>query len=183
MDPAHHRAVITIDRVHTPDLSARVLPALHALWADAYREDMRRYAEDIGPGVHVLAWHGRALVSHAMWVERTLYPAGLEPLTCAYVELVATRTAERGKGFATAVMQRVATEIQSFALGALSPAVPPFYARLGWEMWRGPLSVRTADGVQPTPGEFVMMLRTGATPSGLDLDSAIAVDWRRGEVW
>lgn len=198
--------MITIERVSTGDLRPRVLGALVDLWAEAYREDLSRYFEDIGHGVHFIGRRGTDVVSHAMWVERKLYPQGLPPLRSAYVELVATRVAEQGKRFATAVMERVADEMRPFDIGALSPAVPRFYERLGWEMWRGPLFVRGGD-VPPapnsiatpdavltiktpdavltteTPDEFVMVLRTPNTPAELDLSAPLAVDWRRGEVW
>lgn len=189
--------VITIERVSTADLRPRVLGALVDLWAEAYREDLGRYFEDIGHGVHFIGRRGTDIVSHAMWVERKLYPRGLPPLRSAYVELVATRVAERGKRYATAVMERLADEIRAFDLGALSPAVPRFYERLGWEMWRGPLFVRGGDmppvpdadaasgavRERETPDEFVMVLRTPKTPGDLDLNAPLAVDWRRGEVW
>lgn len=197
--------VITIERVSTADLRPRVLGALVDLWAEAYREDLSRYFEDIGHGVHFIGRRGTDVVSHAMWVERRLYPQGLPPLRSAYVELVATRVAEQGKRFATAVMERVADEMRPFDIGALSPAVPRFYERLGWEMWRGPLFVRGGDRsaapegdtaaawsldatpaavpITETPDEFVMVLRTPNTPAELDLSAPLAVDWRRGEVW
>ena len=176
--------VITIERVSTADLRPRVLGALVDLWAEAYREDLSRYFEDIGHGVHFIGRRGTDVVSHAMWVERKLYPQGLAPLRSAYVELVATRVAEQGKRFATAVMERLADELRPFDIGALSPAVPRFYERLGWEMWRGPLFVRGGDVLtRNTPDEFVMVLRTPNTPAELDLHAPLAVDWRRGEVW
>ncbi len=194
--------VITIERVSTADLRPRVLGALVDLWAEAYREDLSRYFEDIGHGVHFIGRRGTDVVSHAMWVERRLYPQGLPPLRSAYVELVATRVAEQGKRFATAVMERLADEMRPFDIGALSPAVPRFYERLGWEMWRGPLFVRGTGDISPalersptsvpvpapvtvteTPDEFVMVLRTPSTPADLDLKAPLAVDWRRGEVW
>lgn len=189
---------ITIERVATSDLRPRVLGALNDLWTEAYREDLSRYFEDIGHGVHLIGRRGTEVVSHAMWVERKLYPQGLPPLRSAYVELVATRVADQGKRFATAVMERLADEMRPFDIGALSPAVPRFYERLGWEMWRGPLFVRGAGDISPasernsppdaaqareTPDEFVMVLRTPNTPAALDLNAPLAVDWRRGEVW
>jgi aminoglycoside 2'-N-acetyltransferase I len=95
---------------------------------------------------------------------------------------MATEEAYRGRGLATAVMRRVAAEIRAFELGGLSPGQPGLYARLGWELWRGPLFIRTADGLLPTPGERVMVLRLPNTPL-LDLDAPLSAEWREGELW
>jgi aminoglycoside 2'-N-acetyltransferase I len=56
------------------------------------------------------------------------------------------------------------------------------YARLGWELWRGPLFVRTDAGLMPTPDEEVMILRLPRT-TPLDLDSPLSAEWREGELW
>jgi aminoglycoside 2'-N-acetyltransferase I len=98
------------------------------------------------------------------------------------VEAVATADAYRGRGYATAVMQRLGQEIIDFELGGLSPAEQGLYLRLGWELWRGPLFIRTAAELVPTPDEVVMVLRLPNTPS-LDLDAALSAEWREGELW
>ena len=173
---------LTIKRAEAGSLSRHILADLRSLCHEAYGEDVAGCFGDIGPGVHLLGWQGSALVSHVMWVRRTLYPARLAPLESAYVELVATRVAEQRRGFATELMRRLAHEIRSYALGALSPSDPAFYGRLGWEMWRGALFVRTARGAEATPNESVMVLRLPASPA-LDLTAPLSVDWRPGEVW
>jgi hypothetical protein len=43
--------------------------------------------------------------------------------------------------------------------------------------------IRTVDGLQPTPGESVMILRLPRTPGDLDRDAALNAEWRRGELW
>jgi aminoglycoside 2'-N-acetyltransferase I len=103
-------------------------------------------------------------------------------LRTAYVEAVATEPAFQRRGFATAVMQRVAHAIGDFDLGGLSPSEVGFYERLGWELWRGPLSIRSAAGLIPTPNERVMILRLPRTPP-LDLHSPLSAEWREGELW
>ncbi|HSH34411.1 MAG TPA: GNAT family N-acetyltransferase, partial [Actinomycetota bacterium] len=91
----------------------------------------------------------------------------------------------QGAGHATRVMRAVGTFLEGHELGALDTGIPAFYERLGWEGWRGPTAVRTERGVIRTPEEdgLVMVLRTPATPEGLDLDAAISCDWRPGDVW
>jgi hypothetical protein len=56
------------------------------------------------------------------------------------------------------------------------------YARLGWEFWRGPLFIRRAGRLIPTPDEEVMILRLPKTPP-LDLEAPLSVEWREGELW
>jgi aminoglycoside 2'-N-acetyltransferase I len=66
---------------------------------------------------------------------------------------------------------------------ALAPSDPAFYERLGWESWRGPLYVRKGGELVPTPGERAMVYRLPRTPRGLDLDRAVSIEWRPGEIW
>jgi aminoglycoside 2'-N-acetyltransferase I len=68
-------------------------------------------------------------------------------------------------------------------LGGLSPSDAKFYARLGWESWRGPTAIRTpAGGLLDTTGEDVMILRLPGTPA-LHLDARLTAEWRPGELW
>jgi Predicted acetyltransferase involved in intracellular survival and related acetyltransferases len=123
------------------------------------------------------------LVSHALWVTRYLQAGHGPLLRTAYVEAVATDPDYQRRGFATAVMQRLAAEVKDFELAALSPSDPAFYARLGWQLWRGPLFIRTEDGLLASPDEEqVMILRLPRTPL-LDLDMPLSAEWRQGELW
>lgn len=131
---------------------------------------------------HVLAYAGGALVSHALWITRQLqYDDGVM-LRTAYVEGVATDPAHQGRGYATAVMWALQAAILDFDLAALSPFDVGWYARLGWEPWCGPLSIRTAGDLLPTPDEAVMILRLPRTPA-LDLAKALSAEWCEGELW
>jgi len=76
----------------------------------------------------------------------------------------------------------LAGAITAYDIGALSPSDPAFYARLGWELWRGPLAVATDAGITPTPDEEVMILRLPKTPP-LDLHGTLVAPWRPGDVW
>ena len=67
-------------------------------------------------------------------------------------------------------------------LFASSPSFAVTYARLGWEFWRGPLFIRRADRLIPTPDEDVMILRLPKTPP-LDLEAPLSAEWREGELW
>ena len=78
-------------------------------------------------------------------------------------------------------MLRLAAEVDDFDLAALWPDHPEFYARMGWESWRGPLFIRTDSGQIAPPEDRVMVLRLLKTPS-LDLDAPLSAEWRKGEL-
>jgi aminoglycoside 2'-N-acetyltransferase I len=168
--------------VTTEALSAEDLDEVCALCSEAYGEDFAPLLERVGPGVHLLGRRKGNLVSHVMWVTRMLEPASLAPLRTAYIEAVATAPAFQKRGYATDLMRRLEREIQEFDLAALSPSDEPFYQRLGWETWRGPLFIRRGRVLELTPGENVMILRLPGTPA-LDLDEPLSAEWRRGELW
>ena len=165
-------------------LPAAWYDAVVALCTRAYEEPFAEYLAPLPDGVHALAFDGDAVVSHAMWVDRTLTSEG-RALHTAYVEAVATEPAHERRGHATAVLRALADAIVAsgaYELAVLSPSDRAFYARLGWEPWRGPLLVATDAGVEPTPDEEVMILRLPRTPP-LDLDAPLVAPWRTGEVW
>jgi len=103
-------------------------------------------------------------------------------LQTAFVEAVATEKKYRDKGFASAVMKKLAEEISQFDLGALCTGSPELYARLGWKIWKGPLFIRTQLGLIPTPNELVLILLLPNTPP-LDLEAPLSAEWREGELW
>jgi aminoglycoside 2'-N-acetyltransferase I len=152
------------------------------LCSEAFDEDFGDMFRLLPGATHILARVEGELASHACWVTRWLQPGRLRPLRTAYVEAVATNPSQQGKGLGSFVMKRITEEIDEYELGALSPARVPFYKRLGWEMWRGPTAIRTQEGLLPTPGEEVMVLRTPRTPA-LDTSTLITAEWREGELW
>ena len=89
----------------------------------------------------------------------------------------------RGRGFASAVMRRLAAEIADhFELAALGTRRFTFYTQLGWERWLGPTAVRTETGIDPCPSEFVMILRLPRTPV-LETTWPLSCEWRPGDIW
>jgi len=153
------------------------------LCAEAYGENLTQYLADAGPGFHLLGRVRGILVSHAMVVSRTLQLGDGQHLRTAYVELVATHSRERRRGYASEILRELAGRIDDFDIGALAPSDEAFYARLGWETWRGALLVRTETGLVPTPDEQLMVLRLPRTPPALRLDQSVSIEWRPGEVW
>jgi len=174
---------LAVEVTESAAMSMSALLEIADLCTEAYREDFTGVFGLLGPGVHVIARADGRIVSHAMWVFRELQTGTGPPLRTAYVEAVATRPAWQGRGLATEVLRRLTLAIDGYDLGALSPSDERFYARIGWEPWRGPLFIRTATGLDATPGESVMIHRTPRTPPDLNLDAPLSAEWRPGELW
>jgi aminoglycoside 2'-N-acetyltransferase I len=175
---------VEIGIARSAELGAGVRNEILTLCRAAYREDLGSYLENIGPGVHLLGRVENTLVSHAMFVERWLQLHDGRLLRTAYVELVATAPEAQRRGYASTLMRRLADEIHGFDIGGLSPTDEQFYARLGWETWRGELLIRTGtDVVASDDDEALMVLRLPRTPPDLSLDKPISIEWRPGEIW
>jgi aminoglycoside 2'-N-acetyltransferase I len=163
--------------------------ALRELFDEAWSDDPegftdRDWSHAVG-GVHVMAEaaDGR-LVAHASVVQRELHTAG-HRLRTGYVEAVATRPSRQREGLGSLVIGEVGELIdRTFRLGALATGVRGFYERLGWVVYEGPTSVRTAAGLVRTAEEDgnVFVRLTPASPE-LDLSAPISCDWRPGDVW
>lgn len=172
---------LRIEIVPGASLSQAQYESIVALCTRAYEEEFEEILAGFVEPTHVLGYLGGELVSHALWIPRTLLYNGAA-LRSAYVEAVATEPRYQGRGYASAVLRALAGAITAYDIGALSPSDPAFYARLGWELWRGPLAVATAEGIVPTPDEQVMILRLPKTPP-LNLHGTLVAPWRPGEVW
>jgi len=175
--------------VQTEEIEPDTFVWLTSLCEAAFEEPFAPVWERVGPGIHVFVEGvGRAL-AHAMLIDRRLYIGheGDLALDVGYVEVVATQPDLHGQGHGTRVMREINRIIgDEYVLGALATGSNGFYARLGWETWRGPTHVHMADGQRIRSADqdgSVMVLRTPRTPAGLDLSGPIAVDWRSEEPW
>jgi GNAT superfamily N-acetyltransferase len=181
--PATGRA-LQLEVVPAAALDGATRAEILAVCSDAYEEEFSAYLELLAGAVHVLGRHDGALVAHAAWVERPLYAGNLvAPLRAAYVEAVAVPTALQGRGHGTQVLAALPPLLEDYDIAALSPSEAGFYARLGWETWRGALWYRDGDAEVPTPEEEIMILRLPKTPTTLDLSARLGIDWRPLEVW
>ena len=132
---------------------------------------------------HLVGCYRNTLVCHALWVTRHLQAGPNPSMRTAYVEAVATDAEYRKRGFASAIMKHLIGEIQDYDLAALSPSSVAFYERLGWELWHGPLFIRTDDDLIPSvDDEEVMIFRLPKTPA-LDVHAPLSAEWREGELW
>ena len=111
-----------------------------------------------------------------------LQPEGLPLLRTAYVDALATLPAYQGQGIGSTLMRHLATVIADFELACLETERVSFYARLGWEVWRGPLAGRRATELLPTPEQKgIMILRLARTPP-LDVERLLVVEYD-GRIW
>jgi len=157
--------------------------AVIALCSEVFELDYAYYMNLCPDRVHVLGYVDGQLVAHALWLDRPLRIGDGPWLSSAYVEGVATHAAYRQRGYGAAVMRRLQAEIGGYDLGALSPAVPEWYAKLGWEHWQGPLWIEQDGALEATPDdEMVLIYRTSRTPS-LDLTASLTAPWRPFELW
>jgi aminoglycoside 2'-N-acetyltransferase I len=178
----------SVRQVATAELSEAEIAVVRAILRDAFAGDgegftNKDWVHALG-GTHFLLDRDGTIVTHASVVERELHAGGL-PIRSGYVEAVATRPDAQGRGHGSRVIEAVNEHIRAtYALGALSAAVPEFYVRLGWKPWLGPTAVRTAAGEVRTPEDDgdIMVLATPSSPT-LDRHAVLSCPWRPGDVW
>ena len=182
-------APVSIRSLPTDGLSPNEIEVIRAVLDAAFWDDEdERFTEEdwqhsIG-GLHVVLELDGRIVSHASVVERELQVAG-RPLRTGYVEAVATAPGFQGRGYGTRVLEVIGEAIDAgYELGALGTGEIGFYDRLGWRVWQGPTSVRTAVGERRTPDEDggIMVLQPPWTPA-IEPTAPISCDWRPGDVW
>ncbi|HEX6291809.1 MAG TPA: GNAT family N-acetyltransferase [Herpetosiphonaceae bacterium] len=175
---------LSVEVVATRQIGAAQRTAIIELCGAAFAQDFAPLF-DLVPltSSHLLVLLDDLMIGHATWMTRWLEPQGQALLRTAYVDAVAIAPAYQGQGVGSLVMQQLAARIQDYDIAALSTSRVSFYRRLGWEVWQGPLYVRTSRGIQHTPEEIVMILRLPRTPADLDLTRPLSVDWRSGSVW
>ena len=171
--------------LRTRELDEAARAAVVRLCIDAHQEeDFRNLFSYLSPdGLHVLAELGDELVGHAVVTTRWLQPLELPLLRTAYVDAVATSPAQQRQGIGSAVMTHLALAVGDYDVACLETERVSFYARLGWEEWRGPLAGRTDEGLIPTPDQQgVMVLRLPRTPE-LDLDTLLTIEVHPARIW
>jgi aminoglycoside 2'-N-acetyltransferase I len=175
--------ILTIRVKKYQDFSESEYSEMLVLCSQTFKRDYSPFLKSFQDTTHILGRHHGQLVTHALWVTRWLQVGTSPPMRTAYVEAVATELSFRNKGFASEIMKSVTREIRDFDIGALSTGSPGFYARFGWQLWRGTLFIRTDKGLIPTPNEHgVMVINLHGTPP-LDFDASLSAEWRKGELW
>ena len=177
---------ITVISTRTEDLNSVTRASIIHLCIAAHQEEdfKNLFAYVPSGGWHFLAYRDEQLVSHALVTTRWLQPEGQPVLKTAYVDAVATLPAYQGHGYGSALLRRLASEIEhEYVIACLETERAAFYEQLGWEVWRGPLAGRSEQGVIPTPEQIgIMILRLSQTPA-LNLDSALTIECQPGRIW
>lgn len=178
--------MLEVDLLSSRHLPLPVVLALPGLLRRAFAGDFSAddLAHALGGEHAVLREHGR-MIAHGALVPRRIV-IGERPYRAGYVEAVAVRPDRQGRGLGRAVMERLAARIRdAYEIGVLSTGAPGFYARLGWERWRGPSFVVAATGERrrtPDEDDGLMVLRAGPG-AALDLTLAISCAERAGDCW
>lgn len=179
-------ASIFVSSTRTEDLDSSMRNQIIELCVAAHQEEDFRNLFSYVPsgGWHFLAYCGDELTSHALVTTRWLQPDGHPLLKTAYIDAVSTLPAYQDQGYGSAVMRRLAGEIDDeYMIACLETDRESFYARLGWESWRGPLAGRGEQGLVHTPDQRgIMILRLSQTP-WLDLDSMLTIECQAGRIW
>ncbi len=136
-----------IEYCTTQELTPSDLRAFLSVGDAAYEEDVTPFRRDCGPGLHALGRVRGALVTHALIVARELQVAGSAPLRTAYIELVATDPSPQRKGYASALLREMVSQMTEYDIAALSPSEESFYARLGTVARLSPGADRDRAGV------------------------------------
>ena len=175
---------IMVTSARTEELNAETRASIIHVCRTAHQEDDFTHLFSYIPsgGIHVLAYREQEVVSHAVATTRWLQPEGLPLLRTAYIDAVATLPAYQGQGIGSTLMRHLATVISDFEMACLETEHMSFFARLGWEVWRGPLAGRRATELLPTPDQKgVMILRLARTPP-LDIDRLLVIEYD-GRIW
>lgn len=157
---------------------------VRAAFGDSFRTHDWLHGAD---GVHVLLTEAGQVLAHASVVTRTLRHDG-ETFTTGYVESVAVRNDQQGRGLGRVVMDHaeaiIRAEHQLGALNAVDTAAP-FYAARGWRPWAGHTQADTPHGVVDTydPDDRIFVLPVASSIDRFSESSPLICDWRGGDLW
>jgi aminoglycoside 2'-N-acetyltransferase I len=170
---------------HTGHLDPATLRSARRLVDEAFGGDFTDadWEHALG-GLHALVLDAGRLVGHGAVVQRRLLHGG-RTLRVGYVEAVAVLPDSRRRGHASAVMAGLESVIRAaYDAGALSATEDgaALYLSRGWQLWRGPTSALTPDGVRRTAEDDGSVLVLPAAVA-LDLDGELTCDWRDGDLW
>jgi aminoglycoside 2'-N-acetyltransferase I len=176
--------VIELRTVHTADLDTAARSAIRVLMDDAFGGVSDDTFENVLGGVHALLGEDGELIGHASVVQRRLLHGG-RALRTGYIEGVAVRQDRRRRGHGAAMMSVLERVVRSaYQLGALGASVDGgrLYASRGWQLWRGPSSALTPEGIRRTADSdgWIYVLPVSVP---VDVSGELVCDWRPGSVW
>jgi aminoglycoside 2'-N-acetyltransferase I len=169
---------------HTADLDAGTRSAIRVLMDGAFGAVSDDTFENVLGGMHALLVEDGELVGHASVVQRRMLHAG-RALRTGYIEGVAVREDRRRQGHGAAMMSVLERVVRSgYHLGALGASEDGsrLYTSRGWQLWRGPTSALTPDGIRRTADQDgAIYVLPVSVP--VDLTGELVCDWRPGSLW
>jgi aminoglycoside 2'-N-acetyltransferase I len=176
--------VTELRTLHTADLHAGMRSAIRALMDAAFGGVCDHTYENVLGGIHALVIEDGELIGHASVVQRRMLHGG-QALRTGYIEGVAVRADRRRRGHGDAMMAVLERIIGSgYQLGALGASADGsrLYTSHGWQLWRGPISAMTPDGIRPTPDkDGAIYVLPVSVP--VDVTGELTCDWRPASLW
>jgi len=176
--------MIELRTAHTADLDASTKSAVRSLLDVAFDGISDDTFDNVLGGVHAMVVEDGELVGHGSVVQRRLLHGG-RALRTGYVEGVAVREDRRRQGHGAAMMSALERVIRAaYQLGALGASIEGsrLYVSRGWQLWRGPSSAFTPDGIRRTADkDGIIYVLPVAVP--VDVAGALVWDWRQGALW
>lgn len=169
---------------HTADLGTAEKAAIRGLMDAVFDGVSDDTFDNALGGVHALILSGGELIGHGSVVQRRMLHAG-RTMRTGYIEGVAVRADRRRQGHGARLMAPLERIVRSaYDLGALgaSPDGALLYASRGWQLWRGPSSAMTPDGIRPTPGSdgHIYVLPVSVP---VDVSGELTCDFRSASLW
>lgn len=169
---------------HTADLDPSTRSAVRHLMDTVFDGVSDDTFENTLGGMHALLFDDNELIGHASVLQRRLLHNG-RALRTGYVEGVAVRADHRRQGHGAALMAVMERVVRgAYELGALgaSPMGSRLYTARGWQLWQGPSSAMTPEGIRRTADKdgAIYVLPVSAP---LDLSGELICDWRHASLW
>ena len=176
--------MIELQTAHTADLDSGMRSAVRRLLDEVFGGISDDTFDNALGGVHTLVIEEGELVGHGSVVQRRVLHAG-RALRTGYVEGVAVRGDRRRRGHGAAMMSALERVVRSaYQLGALGASIEGgrLYASRGWQLWQGPSSAFTPEGIRRTADKdgHIYVLPVSVP---VDLAGELVCDWRPGALW
>jgi aminoglycoside 2'-N-acetyltransferase I len=169
---------------HTAGLGSAEKAAIRRLMDAAFGDVSDDTFDNVLGGMHALVLEDGELIGHGSVVQRRLLHVG-RALRTGYIEGVAVRADRRRQGHGALLMAALERVVRSaYQLGALgaSPDGSRLYASRGWQLWRGPSSAMTPDGIRRTADtDGIIYVLPVSVP--VDVSGQLTCDWRPGALW
>ena len=176
--------MIELRTAHTADLDAATRTAIRALMDAAFDGVSDDTFDNVLGGIHALVLDGAELIGHASIVQRRMLHGG-RALRTGYIEGVAVRADRRRQGHGDSMMSVLERIVRSgYHLGALGASADGsrLYTARGWQLWQGPTSALTPDGIRRT-ADMDGAIYVLPVSAPLDLDGDLICDWRPAALW